>query len=57
MELAMNAVDYLIGGMSAQSVVEPVFWYSTAIAMVAGYLASYPVNFLMLKHNISGKCH
>lgn len=57
MELAMNVIDYLIGGMSAKSVAEPVFWYSMAAAVVAGYLAGYPVNYLMLKHNIKGECH
>ena len=57
MEIAMNVVDYLLGGMSAKSVAEPVFWYSMAVAIVAGYLAGYPVNYVMLKHNIKDKCH
>ena len=57
MEIAMNVVNYLLGGMSAKSVAEPVFWYSMAVAIVAGYLAGYPVNYVMLKHNIKDKCH
>ena len=57
MEAVMNLIDYHLGGMTATSVLEPIFWISLAAAVVAGYAAGYPVNYWMLKHNIKQKCH
>lgn len=57
MEIVMNIVDYMIGGMSANSIVEPIFWISLGVAVVAGFIAGYPVNYLMLKNNLKQKCH
>ena len=57
MEIAMNAVDYLVGGMTAGSIFTTQFWIAMAIAVVAGYAAGYPVNYFMLKRGIKEKCH
>ncbi len=56
MEIAMNATDYLVGGMSAASVIDTIFWTGFAAALVAGYICAYPVNFYMLKRNMP-RCH
>ena len=37
MEIAMNAVDYLVGGMGADSVIDPMFWIAIAAAAPAGF--------------------
>lgn len=57
MEVVMNLVDYSIGGMEANSIAEPIFWISLGIAVIAGFAAGYPVNYLMLKNNLKQKCH
>ena len=57
MEIAMNVVDYVVGGMTAGSIVAAQFWIAMGIAIIAGYLAGYPVNYFMLKRGIKEKCH
>ncbi len=57
MEVVMNVVDYSIGGMNANSVEEPIFWISLAVAVPAGFIAGYPVIYLMLKTNLKKDCH
>lgn len=56
MEIAMNFTDYHMGGMSVSSVWTWAFWSGFGLAMVAGYLAAYPVNVWMLKKNLK-HCH
>jgi len=56
MELVMNAVDYNIGGVQAGSLLEPVFWIGIAVAIPAGFLAAWPVNWWLLKRNLKA-CH
>jgi hypothetical protein len=56
MEIAMNAADYYMGGVGAASVFEPIFWYGLAVAMPAGFLAAWPVNWQLLKRNLKA-CH
>ena len=57
MEVVMNIVDYSIGGMNANSIADAIFWISLGIAVLAGFAAGYPVNYLMLKNNLKQKCH
>lgn len=52
MEIAMNAVDYWLGGMQAMSVWEPVFWLSLLAAIPAGYVAAWPVNWWLIGKNL-----
>jgi len=56
MEVVMNAVDYNIGGVQAGSLLEPVFWIGIAVAIPAGFLAAWPVNWWLLKRNLKA-CH
>lgn len=56
MEIAMNYVDYSMGGMTAGSVFSPMFWTGVAFAVPAGFLAAWPVNWLLLRADLK-KCH
>lgn len=56
MEIAMNYADYQMGGMTAGSVFEPVFWYGIMVAVPAGFLAAWPVNWWLLRRNLKN-CH
>ena len=56
MELVMNAVDYNIGGVQAGSLLEPIFWIGIAVAIPAGFVAAWPVNWWLLKRNLKA-CH
>ena len=57
MELAMNFADYHMGGVGAASVLEPVFWTGFAVAIPAGFLAAWPVNWWLLDRRIKAHCH
>ncbi len=56
MEIAMNGADYLVGGMNAGSVLSPAFWIGIAVAIPAGFLAAWPVNWWLIKRDMK-KCH
>ena len=56
MEIAMNWADYSVGGMQAGSVLEPVFWAGIAVAVPAGFLAAWPVNWWLIDRDLK-KCH
>lgn len=56
MEIAMNGVDYLVGGVQANSVLAPVFWIGFLCALPAGYVAAWPVNYWLLTRNLK-HCH
>lgn len=56
MELAMNAVDYAMGGMGVKSLVAPRYWEALAVASIAGFLSACPVNFWLLGRHMK-KCH
>ena len=56
MELVMNVVDYHMGGMRGVSLMSAQYWQAFAMAMVAGYLAAWPVNHWMLARNMKN-CH
>lgn len=56
MEIAMNWADYSVGGMQAGSILEPVFWLGIAVAIPAGFLAAWPVNYWLIKRDMK-KCH
>lgn len=56
MEIAMNWADYAVGGMQAGSILEPVFWLGIAVAVPAGFLAAWPVNYWLIKRDMK-KCH
>jgi hypothetical protein len=56
MEIAMNAVDYSMGGMNAPSIFSWMFWQGFLVAVPAGFLAAWPVNYWLLKRNLKA-CH
>jgi hypothetical protein len=56
MEIAMNTVDYSMGGMGVKSLFAPRYWQALAFASVAGYSAAWPANFWLLRRNVK-KCH
>ena len=56
MEIAMNWADYSVGGMQAGSGLEPVFWAGIAVAIPAGFLAAWPVNWWLINRDLK-KCH
>ena len=57
MEFVMNAVDYMVGGIQAMSVFEPIFWWGIAAAIPAGFLAAWPVNHWLLSRQLKKCCH
>ena len=57
MEVAMNATDYALGGASAGSIAEPVFWGALAVAIPVGYLAALPVNYAMIRRGLGHHHH
>jgi hypothetical protein len=57
MEFTMNAVDYMVGGVQAGSVLSLRFWLGFAVALPAGFLAAWPVNWWLLRANVKRKCH
>ncbi|HYD14523.1 MAG TPA: DUF4396 domain-containing protein [Allosphingosinicella sp.] len=56
MEIAMNAVDWSMGGMAAPSILHWSFWQGFLVAVPAGFLAAWPINFWLLKRNLKN-CH
>ena len=56
MEIVMNGVDHMVGGMQSGMVFSPIFWYGIALAIPAGFLAAWPVNWWLLSRDMK-KCH
>ena len=56
MEVVMNAVDFWMGGMQVNSIMHPMFWISLGVAVPAGFVAAWPVNFWLLKKELKA-CH
>jgi hypothetical protein len=56
MELAMNWVDYEMGGMGAPSIASWMFWRGLIVAVPAGFLAAWPVNWWLIRRDLKG-CH
>lgn len=56
MEIVMNAADYAVGGMQAGSILSPMFWFGIAVAVPAGFLAAWPVNWWLLSRDLKS-CH
>lgn len=57
MEFAMNFTDYHVGGVQAASILSPVFWLGYALALPAGFVAAWPVNYWLLRRQIKKPCH
>lgn len=57
MEIVMNAVDYQMGGMAATTALSWPFARGLLVAVPAGFLAAWPVNYWLLKREIKTPCH
>lgn len=57
MELAMNFTDYHMGGIGVGSILAPRFWAGLALAVPAGFIAAWPVNWWLLRRRIKAPCH
>ena len=56
MELAMNWVDFHIGGIAAPSIFSSIFWIGIMFAIPAGFIAAWPVNYVLLRMHLKS-CH
>jgi Domain of unknown function (DUF4396) len=56
MEIVMNLVDYRMGGVGAPSVLSWMFWRGLILAVPAGFLAAWPVNYWLIKRELKA-CH
>src|SRR5688572_4238821 len=56
MEIVMNAVDYQMGGMAAMTVLSWPFLRGLLVAVPAGFLAAWPVNYWLLGRELKA-CH
>ena len=56
MEIVMNATDYAMGGMTAGSILTWTFWLAILVAVPAGFLAAWPVNWWLLERDLKA-CH
>jgi hypothetical protein len=57
MEIVMNYTDYHVGGMTVSSIFHYQFWLGYILALPAGFIAAWPVNYWLLKRNIKKPCH
>ena len=57
MELAMNFTDYHVGGVQTTSMASPLFWAGYGAALLAGFIAAWPVNYWLLKRSLKQPCH
>lgn len=57
MEFAMNFTDYHVGGVAVSSILEPRFWLGYALALPAGFVVAWPVNFWLLRKQVKKPCH
>jgi hypothetical protein len=56
MEIAMNAVDYALGGMGAPALFSWMFVRGLVFAVPAGFLAAWPVNYWLIRRELKS-CH
>lgn len=57
MEIVMNFTDYQVGGVQVSSIFEFKFWMGYLLALPAGFIAAWPVNYWLLKRNYKKPCH
>lgn len=56
MEVIMNAVDYSMGGMATTAFFSWQAWRGLLVAVPAGFLAAWPVNYWLLGRELKA-CH
>lgn len=57
MELVMNFTDYHVGGVQVSSILHLKFWLGYLLALPAGFIVAWPVNYWLLKRNYKQHCH
>jgi len=57
MEFVMNFTDYHVGGMQVSSIFQVQFWLGYLLALPAGFIAAWPVNYWLLKRNFKQHSH
>jgi len=57
MELVMNFTDYHVGGVQVNSIFNSQFWLGYLVALPAGFIVAWPVNYWLLKRNYKKPCH
>lgn len=57
MEIVMNFTDYHVGGIQVSSIFELRFWLGYLLALPAGFIAAWPVNYWLLSQNYKKPCH
>lgn len=57
MEFAMNFTDYHVGGVQAASVLSLRFWLGFAVALPAGFIAAWPINWWLLRASVKKPGH
>ncbi len=56
MEVAMNFADYSMGGMNSTTILSWTWIKALLVAIPAGFLAAWPVNYWLLKRDLK-RCH
>jgi hypothetical protein len=56
MEIAMNLVDYSVGGMGVRSIFAWLYWKGLLFAVPAGFVAAWPVNYWLIRRELKA-CH
>lgn len=56
MEIAMNLVDYGVGGMGVRSIFAWLYWKGVLFAVPAGFVAAWPVNYWLVRRELKA-CH
>ena len=56
MEVVMNLVDYSVGGMAVRSILAWGYWKGLLLAVPAGFVAAWPVNYWLIKRELKA-CH
>lgn len=57
MEFVMNLTDYHVGGVQVSSMLDTRFWMGYLLALPAGFMVAWPVNYWLLKRNYKQACH
>ena len=52
MEAAEVLAEVYIPGVMQAHLHEPIFWIGMVLALIAGFIAAYPVNYIMIKRGI-----
>jgi hypothetical protein len=52
MEAAEASVEGFTPGLMAATVFQPFYWFGMLLALVAGFLAAWPVNYILARRGV-----